>query len=158
MGLPEQKGAVEEIQGLQRVGGAGSPGSCLASIRAIKRPKGRVLLLSRLRLVNHSPPLGRAELLLGDINPYVVVVGLKDAVAWTAHPQIEVAAQPEDRIADGFGLEPPGGKSPQEARACIFFHSLGPRLASLTIRAREEDHPVNGFEAPAGRRQLACQP
>src|SRR5262245_20072220 len=71
---------------------------------------------------------------------------------------VEVAADRENTIANGLGLQPARRKTPKQAAGGINFQCLGAWPTGLPPSGRGEDLPLQRFDAPAPRDELARQP
>ena len=124
-GLLLQERAVEQVEHLQRRRRDGAPRGGLAGVGAVEGAKGVVEAHARLALVDHPPPLRRAEGLFRSVDLDVIRVRFEQIEARPAHRQIQVTADRENRVAQRLGLEPPRRVAPQQARRRIGRGAIG---------------------------------
>jgi hypothetical protein len=105
--------AIEQIQRLQRGRGHAAFGGDEAAIWTIERAEYAVLFHAHFEGIDHPPRFGGAELLLRVIMVNVFAIHIMEKKAGAAPAAVEVAADGENAIANGFGFQSARRKTPE---------------------------------------------
>ena len=106
--------AVEEVQCLNGGRGFAAAGSALTGIRAIKGSKHGFGFAADFVGVDHAPQTVAGEGFHGVESTQAAAL-IEEVESRAIHLQIQLSADKEHGIADGFGFEPARGKAPQQA-------------------------------------------
>src|SRR5438105_40314 len=148
LALLQHESAVEQVQGLERGDAAHALGGNLAAIRTIERAERAVLLHTNLGHINHPAPLGGSKVLLGIVDPDIVIIRFERAEAGTFRAAVEIPADGEDGVTQRLSLEAPWRKSPEQTRRGIGCQAVRPRRTALAVCGRGHNKPLNVFHAP----------
>src|SRR6185436_8687658 len=135
--------AIQQVERLQRRGAAGPPRRDLSGVRTIKHTENAVGPLPYDRAVDHAPECFRTKLFLRRVNAHVIVVWFEETEARTAHFQIELAADCEDRITNHFRFKAPRREAPEQSRVRIHGLTFRPSGTCLAVGRTHHDEPVD---------------
>jgi hypothetical protein len=113
-GLGEGEAAVEEVEGLDRGGAGAADGGALAGVGAVEGTEDGLGFAADFVGVDHAALVVGREGLDG-FEAAETTALIEEIEAATMHLQIELAADGEHRVADGFGFETAAGEAPEVA-------------------------------------------
>ena len=146
VGLLDDEGGVEEVEGLEGGGGDGAFGADLAAVGEVEGGEDLVIDAAHALLVEHAAPGGGA-VVIDDLPLGVGEFFVVDAEAATAEGGVEFSGGLEDAIADDFGFDAARWEAPEEGGVGVFLEgeAVGMTGAAEGIRGDEEaDHGLYG--------------